>query len=481
MHYSAIFKVLGSIIVLLSLTLLVPLIYALVLDSPDWKSFLYSFLITFILGTCLALLPTKYKALKNKDAFAIVSLSWLGLGVLGGLPYYLSGVASFTDTYFETVSGFTTTGASIFTKIESLSHPILLWRSMTQWIGGMGIIVLSLAILPYLDLGGMGLFQAEVPGPTADKLTPRIADTAKVLWFVYVIVTIVLIFILRIAGMSWFDAIAQAFATTSTGGFSTKNASISGFHSPVIEAILIIFMFLAGANFALHYRLLYRKMKIRDYLLDAEFRFYLCLTTLAIVSITLVNFFKLGGNIISIFRGVAFSVVSVLTTTGYGTVDYVLWPIFGQIVLLLLMFIGACAGSTAGGIKVARIQLIVQYAKAEMYKLLHPNLVKPLEKDNQLIDRNVISGVLSFIFIYLGVIGISLLLVSLNAPDLMTAIGAVVSAVGDVGPGFSTVGPASNFGHLSSMSKWVLSFDMVLGRLEILAIVVFFLPSTWKE
>lgn len=462
--------------------LLVPASWSLIIGDGDFIPFTYSILTSGIVGGLLALLPKSKYQIKHRDGFAIVAFGWLCAGFFGGLPYYFSGsTATFTDAYFESISGFTTTGASIFSDIEGLSPSILLWRSMTQWLGGMGIIVLSIAILPYLDLGGMSIFQAEVPGPTAEKLTPRIQDTAKVLWMVYFILTLILIFLLWIAGMNLFDSVNHAFTTMSTGGFSTKNNSINGFASPTIEWILTAFMLIAGMNFALHYRFMFQGFNRKIYSRDSELSFYMLTVFLSVIGIAAVVYFQLGTEPEKSIRDASFTVASIITTTGFGTADYLLWPFFAQFVLLFIMIMGGCAGSTSGGIKSVRAMLVLKYMYVEIQKVLHPGLVRTVKIRNQVVERPVLAAILGFIFIYASVMIFSILLVSLETTDMMTAIGSVIASLSNIGPGFGTVGPASNYAHLGAFTKWILSLNMAMGRLEVLTILVLFFPQTWKK
>ncbi len=430
----------------------------------------------------LFLIPKSKSSLKTRDSYALVSFGWLSAALFGCLPYFFSGyIPSFTDAYFESISGFTTTGASILTDIEALPPAILLWRSFTQWLGGMGIIVFALAIIPYLNIGGMGIFQAEVPGPTAEKLTPRIQDTAKVLWIVYLIITIVLILLLWLAGMSLFDAINHSFTAMSTGGFSTNNASIAGFHSPTIEWILTIFMIIAGMNFALHYNFMFRGFNRRIYSDDSEFRFYSLVIFLTLLAITTIILVRQGGEVAKVIRDVSFTIASILTTTGFVTADYELWPVFGQFILMFLMIVGGCAGSTAGGIKAVRLMLVIKYMYVEMLKLIHPNLIRAVKMKDTVIERGILANILSFIFVYTAVMIISILLVSIETNDMVTALGSVIACLGNIGPGFGSVGPTDNYAQLGDFTKWILSLDMVMGRLEILTILILFLPKTWKK
>lgn len=482
MQYASILKALGLIIGILAIFLLIPTVYAYILGTSDFKPFLYTTIIAASVAIAFSLIPKSKYLLRNRDCYALVTFGWISAGLIGCLPYFFSkSIPGFTDAFFESISGFTTTGASILTNIESLNPAILLWRSMTQWFGGMGIIVLSLAIIPYLNIGGMGIFQAEVPGPTAERLTPRIQDTAKLLWTVYLILTVILIFLLKLGGMSLFEAINHSFTTMSTGGFSTKNNSITGFNSPAIEWTLFVFMLLAGINFALHYRFLFKGFKIKTYTKDSELTFYLILVCIAITGVTIVIIFQQGGAIGKVARDACFTVASILTTTGFATADYELWPIFGQFILLFVMVIGGCAGSTAGGIKSVRVMLVLKYMYSEILKLLHPSLIRPVKMRNSLIDSDILASILGFIFIYTTVMVFSILLVALENSDMMTSISAVIASLNNIGPGFGTVGPTDNYAHLSQFTKWILSLDMVMGRLEIMTILVLFLPKTWKK
>ncbi len=482
MQYASILKMLGLITGVLAIFLLIPTVYAYIQGTSDFHGFLYALIIAAIAGFSLAMIPKSKHSLKYRDSYALVTFGWLGAGFFGCLPYYLSNsIPAFTDAYFESISGFTTTGASILTNIEGLHSATLLWRSLTQWLGGMGIIVFALAIIPYLNIGGMGIFQAEVPGPTAEKLTPRIQDTAKVLWIVYLIFTVVLILLLMLGGMTLFDAVCHSFTTMSTGGFSTKNNSVAGFNSPYIEWVLIIFMIIAGINFALHYRFLFKGFKARTYYQDSELNFYFLVILFCVVTVSASIFILQGGNISKTIRDVFFSVSSIITTTGFGTADYELWPIFGQFILMFIMIMGGCAGSTAGGIKSVRLMLVLKYMHAEILKLLHPNLIRTVKMRNAVIDRNVLSNILGFIFIFTAVMAVSILLVSFEVGDMTTAIGSVIASLSNIGPGFGTVGPTENYAHLGSFTKWVLSLDMVMGRLEILTILILFLPGTWRK
>lgn len=482
MQYNFIIKSLGVIVLMLGICMLIPVFYALIYFTDSLKPFLFSIIITFLLGGIMTGVPKGKKEIGIREGFFIVSFAWVFAAICGGLPYYFSGVTiNITDAFFESMSGFTTTGASILINIESLPEPILLWRSMTQWLGGMGIIVLTIAILPYFDLGGMNIFQAEVPGPTAEKLTPRIQDTAKFLWIIYCLFTIILALILRFLDMSWFDAINHSLTTMATGGFSTKNASIATFQSPFIEWTITLFMLLAGINFTLHYRFIFKGFHIQNYFKDSEFKFYqiLIFGSVAIICIFLMLKTHLIDN--QIIREISFNVVSIISTTGFTTANYELWGALPQFILMFLMLIGGCAGSTSGGIKVVRILLVFKYMYIELLKILHPSLFKSIKINKTSVETQTVAGILGFLFIYITILMSSILLISIVENDMMTIISSVMTCLSNVGPGFSQVGPTDNFAHLNSFTKWVLSLDMLMGRLELLTIIILFLPHTWRK
>lgn len=482
MQFASILKALGFIIGTLSVFLLIPTVIAFALNTDDFYPFLLSVALSALVALLLYFIPKSKSPLRYKDSYALVTFGWLSAGLFGCLPYFLSGyIPSFTNAFFESISGFTTTGASILTNIEGLPPALLFWRSLTQWLGGMGIIVFALAIIPYLNIGGMGIFQAEVPGPTAEKLTPRIQDTAKILWLVYLIITLVLIVLLWVSGMSFFDAINHSLTTMSTGGFSTKNQSIASFGSPLIEWIITVFMIIAGMNFALHYRFMFNGFKLGVYKKDSELIFYLLFILVAIFSISSVIIVQQGGDLTVILRDASFTVASIVTTTGFGTADYELWPVYGQLVLLSLMVMGGCAGSTSGGIKSVRLLLVIKYMYTEMLKLIHPNLIQSVKIQGAVVDRNVLASILSLIFVYVAVMMFSILAVSIETNDMVSSIGSVVACLSNIGPGFGEVGPTDNYAHLGNFTKWVLSLDMVMGRLEIMTVLILFLPKTWKK
>ncbi|MGD8414225.1 MAG: potassium transporter TrkG, partial [Candidatus Latescibacterota bacterium] len=378
-----------------------------------------------------------------------------------------------------TMSGFTTTGATVITNIEALGHGVLFWRSLTHWIGGMGIIVLSLAILPFLGVGGMQMYRAEVPGPTADKLTPRITQTAKILWGVYVAFTVVEAGLLMLGGMNLFDALCHSFGTLATGGYSTKNASIGAYGSAYIDYVVIIFMLVAGTNFALHCRFLRGDWKA--YFQNQEFLFFISLVGLATFFIGVDTYFNHYHNLADTVQNSLFQVVSILTTTGYGTADYEKWSFSSQFILFMLMFFGGCAGSTGGGIKMLRIHVLLKSVFAEITRLLHPHAVVPVRIGGQTVPREVVANIVGFFILYVTIYAVSVFIMSSMGLDMATSFGSVAATLGNIGPGLGAVGPTDNYAHVPISGKWFLTFLMLSGRLELYTVFILFSPSFWKK
>ncbi len=422
----------------------------------------------------------KNKELGKREGYIIVSLGWLAMSLFGSLPFIINGsIPNFTNAFFETVSGFTTTGASILTDIESIPEGLLYWRSLTQWLGGMGIIVLSLAILPILGIGGMQLYIAEVPGPTKDKIHPRVKETAKRLWGIYVILTLAEIILLTAGGMDLFDSINHSLTTMATGGFSTKNQSIAFYESPFIQYVIIFFMFLAGTNFTIHYLALHRNFSFLKN--NNEFRVYLFLVAGFTVIVTLIHLGHVNFNIEETFRKSLFHVVSLITTTGFVTSDYENWAPFSRFIFFILLFIGGCAGSTSGSIKVVRHLLLFKNGVLELKRLMHPSAVIPVRLNERTISSTVVQNVQAFVFFYIIIFIAGSFILSLMHIDFITAIGAVATCLGNVGPGIGTVGPVANFAHMPEAGKWLLSFLMLLGRLELFTMVILFSSAFWKK
>lgn len=485
MQLRSVFFIIGVLLICLGTSIIFPLLTSIYYNDGVTKDLVLSLSIVIISGLLLTFICHQNTPiiLSNQEGFAVVGLCWIIASIAGSLPYVYIGIP-FTDAVFETASGFTTTGATILTDIETIPKSILLWRSLTHWLGGMGIILLSLAVLPLLGVGGMQLYKAEVPGPSPDKLTPHMQDTAMLLWKVYGIMTLSQIILLYLAGMDLFDAINQTFSTVSTGGFSTKNNSIAAFPTPIIQWIIILFMFASGINFTLHYKLLLGLPP--HYTHDTEFNLYTLLLIIGSITIgVLLIFYHIYPSntfiqIEQIIRASVFQLVSICTTTGFITEDYSKWPQLAQGILLFFMFMGSCAGSTAGGLKTMRIIVIAKVAYQEIFRLLHPHSIRFAKLGDKTIQKDVLSGIIGFLILYLFILLLNTLaLMALNY-DLVTSFSATLTCLSNVGPGFGSVGPVDNFHHIDKLAKWLLTFCMLLGRLEIYAILILFIPEFWK-
>ncbi|OYT16979.1 MAG: potassium transporter [Bacteroidetes bacterium 4572_77] len=446
----------------------------------DFYPILVSGVFVFLFGLVISFLTsTARKTTTKKEGYLIVTFSWIVISFFGALPFYLSGFfESYTDAFFETISGFTTTGASILNDIEALPQGLLFWRSLTHWIGGMGIIVLSVAILPLLGIGGMQLFSAEAPGPTTDKIHPKVREMAKRLWAIYVILTLIQTVLLMLGNMSFFDAICHAFATMATGGFSTQNTSIAAY-SPYIQYVIIVFMILAGTSFSLHYFLWNRKFqKIRR---NEEFLLYSSIIVIVSVFIAIGLMVKMDMNMESAFRDSLFQVVSILTTTGFVTADYLLWPSGLWMLLFMLFFIGGSAGSTGGGVKVVRILILIKNSSLEFRRLIHPQAIIPVRLNHKPVPPKIVFVVISFFLFYIASFAVGSVVMSALGLDFESAIGASASSIGNIGPALGSLGPVNNYAQLPDFGKWFLSFLMLLGRLEIFTVLIIFSPSFWHK
>ena len=480
MHFASVIHIQGFLLIFLGIAMLLPIPFSLYYEGGDHPAFLISAGITALAGFLAFKLTRFEQDLRPKEGFAVVSFAWLFLSLFGSLPFLLSGaIPSFTDAFFETMSGFTTTGASILTDIERLPHGVLFWRSFTHWIGGMGIIVLSLAILPFLGIGGMQLFKAEIPGPVVDKLTPRITGTAKILWAVYVLISAAETLLLWLGGMSLFEALCHTFGTMATGGFSTRNASVGAYNSAYIDWVIIFFMLLAGTNFSLHYRFL--RGDFRTYWRNQEFLFFLSLIGLASIVIGWDTFFHHYRDFPLALRKSVFQVVSILTTTGYGTADYEQWSFNSQFILFLFMFFGGCAGSTGGGMKIMRVHLLVKFVFSEITRLVHPRAVVPVRIGPTVVSREMAANVLGFFILFMVLFAVGVFIMSAMGLDLLTSFGAVAATLGNIGPGLGAVGPTDNYAHIPLAGKWVLAFFMLMGRLEVYTVLVLLSPSFWRK
>jgi len=482
MRLRQILRLIGILNFFLGLFMLAPLVVSLIYSDGSFLPILYSFIITSGGGLVLfvATSTADYTALSQREGMAIVTFGWLSAGFFGSLPFLFSGsIGSLTNSFFESLSGFTTTGASILNNIESLPQGVLFWRSLTQWLGGMGIIVFSIAILPFLGVGGMQLYKAEIPSPVVDKLQPRISETAKTLWKVYLLITVIEIGLLFIGGMPLFDSICHTFCTMPTGGFSTHGSSIAYFDSAYFEGVITVFMVLAGVNFALHFKFL--KGDFRVFGRDPECRIFLLILAALILLVTVNIYGTVYESIAGAFRRAAFQVTSIITTTGFVTSDYERWPASSQIILFLCMFIGAMAGSTGGAIKIMRIVLLVKYGFREIFRLVHPHAVRSIRLGGKPVPEEVLNSISGFFILYLGLYVLAVLIMSFLGLDVMTSLGSVAATIGNVGPGFGLVGPAKNYVSVPDLGKWALTLCMLLGRLEIYTVIIMLAPAYWRK
>lgn len=484
MNTRLVFYIVSMNVSIIGLSMLLPAFWAIYYGTPDLIGILLSSLITTIFGLVLFfLLKTKEEhEIRYKEGFAIVTFTWVFAGIFGSLPFLLTGsLTNFADAFFETMSGFTTTGASIFTDVEAVLPGVLFWRSLTHWLGGMGIVVLFVAILSTIGAGGFQMFRAESTGLTPDKIKPRISSSAKILWNTYLLMTVAQTFLLYIGGMTFFDSLCHTFGTMATGGFSTKRLSIGYYDSYYIQWVIIIFMFLAGINFALYYTI-YHFKNFKVFLKDSEFRLYaLIVSVTTILTVSMLYYEGYGQNFLKTFTDSAFQVVSVITTTGYASLDYNNWPTVTLITLFALMFIGGCAGSTAGSIKVGRILILLKYMLQEFKKAIHPKAVTVTKIGGKLVEEKQLLNVMIFFFIFISIFIISALVISLDNVDFVTALSASAATLCNVGPGFNLVGPAENYSFFSNFSKIYMSFTMLLGRLELYTVLVLLNPIFWKK
>lgn len=447
----------------------------------DIRAFAISILITGLAGGIpLTFLKTSKRSIYARDGFAIVALGWILMSFFGSLPFFLSGaIPSLVDSFFEASSGFTTTGASILTHIEDMPKGILFWRSFTHWVGGMGVIVLTLAILPSIGAGSVQMMKAESPGPNPGKIVPKVAESAKILYGIYVIITITEIILLKIAGLPFFDAAIHTFGTVGTGGFSNMNTSVGAYNNLSVEVIITIFTFVCGANFALYYQVF--KGDLKAPFRDEEFRFYSGVVIFSIILITINLYGDVFNSLWESLRHSSFQVVSIISTTGYTSTDFGKWGMFSKIILFMLMFVGGCAGSTGGAIKNIRFLLLFKVMKRELLQIIHPKAVYTIRFGKRAVDEKTISEVLGFFFMYIMIFIAAVLVVSFDNLDWATTITSVAATLGNVGPGFGIVGAAGNYSSLSNLSKIVLSMCMLIGRLEIYPILLLGMPSFWKK
>ena len=480
MNYKMVAYLLGRIMLIMAVLMCLPFLIASFGQEDTWLGFLIAIISQLLLGFICSIKKPKNKEFYAKEGFVIVALVWLLTSLFGALPFYLSGeIPSYVDAFFETVSGFTTTGASILNDIESLSYSTLFWRSFTHWIGGMGVLVFVLAVLPKSHASqSIHLMRAEVPGPQVGKLVSRMRGTARILYGIYIVMTLAEILCLRIAGLPWFDSILNAFSTAGTGGFSIKNASIAAYNSAAVDYIITVFMLLFGINFTLFYLILtgHALQAIKS----EELRWYAGIVGVATIVITF-NIMPQYEGFWESFRYAFFQVGSIITTTGFITADFAKWPDLSQTVLMLLLFMGACAGSTGGGFKISRVIILIKTSFRELRQQIRPRAVTTLTLEGRALEDKTVYGVLSYLSIYIFVFVVSHLLVSMDQVTYLTGFTAVATCLNNVGPGLEGVGPVENFSHFSNFSKIVLSADMLAGRLELLPILTLLSPMTWRH
>jgi trk system potassium uptake protein TrkH len=480
MNYSMVLKNLGILLVCEAFAMVPSLAVALIYKGSDVNSFLYTMLIMLSIGSATFFIRAKNKTIYARDGFAIAAIGWIMISFFGALPFYFSGsIPSLIDGFFEASSGFTTTGASILKDVEILPMGIAFWRSFTHWVGGMGILVLTLALLPNIGAGTLQIMKAESPGPTPGKLVPRVRQTAIILYGIYIVITVLQVILLKIAGLSLYDSFIYTFGSVGTGGFSNKNLSVGYYNNVPAEVIMTVFMFICGANFSLYYGAL--KGNIKGIFKDEEFRLYGLVVLVSILLIGINIYINVYHNIGEALRHSSFQVVTIITTTGYATTDFNQWPSFSKMILLILMFIGGCAGSTGGAIKNIRILLLFKAAKRDLLKIIHPKAVYTVRFGGKAVNESTLSEVLGFFFMYIIIFFAAALVVSLDGKDIVTTLSSVAATLGNIGPGFEIVGPMGNYSSLSYLSKLVLSMCMIVGRLEIYPILLLLSRQFWKR
>jgi len=478
LNLNAVRYVLGTLLLVIACSMVPALSCSLYFGEHDINDFLYSIASTVSAGLLLRAKARLSKDLGLREGFLIVTFGWLLAGVFGALPFVFSGaVDTFVDGFFEAVSGFTTTGATVIDNVEALPHGLLFWRSFTHWLGGMGIIVLFLALLPGIGAGGFQMFRAEVPGPSASKLSSKVTHTAKILWYIYLGLTVLQTILLVLSGLNLFEALTHTFGTVATGGFSTKALSVGAFKNPAAEIIILIFMALSGVNFSLYYYLLKRQWdKVYN---DEELKFYFGV----IIAATLLIAWNIRGLVPAkdLLRTSAFQVVSIITTTGYATTNFDAWPTFSKMILLLLMFFGGCAGSTGGALKQIRMLILSKYCSRELVHTLHPKAVVQIKVNGKTVPDDVLRKILAFCLVYIGLFVFGSLFLAMLGQDMITSVSAVAATLGNIGPGLGRVGPELTFSQIPQIGKVVLSILMLMGRLEIFTVILCFIPSFWQD
>lgn len=471
--------ILGRMLGVEALVLLIPALVSVIYGEEGWKAFFMTSAILVFLYLIFGRKKPKDSTIYGKDGFVIIACAWILWSLFGALPFWISGaIPSYVDAFFETVSGFTTTGSTILTDIASMPKGMNFWRCLTHWIGGMGVLVFVMVIVSLEDKNSMHLMRAEVPGPETDKLVPKARDTAKILYGMYLVLTVAEVIFLLAGGMNLYDSIIHAFSTAGTGGFNNRNNSVAYYDSAYIDGVITVFMILFGINFNMYYFLLLRKVKA--VFKNEEVRAYLGIILGATALIT-INIVQTYGSVLKAFRYAVFQVASVITTTGFATADYNLWPEFSKVILLGVMVIGACAGSTGGGMKVSRILILLKSVKREIKRLLHPKSVNIVKVNGKKVAEETLQGVYVYFIAYIAIFIVSVLLVSLNNFDFATTFSGVLTTMSNVGPGISKVGPIENFSAFSDLSKIVFCLDMLIGRLEIFPFLMLFSPNLWRK
>lgn len=478
MNISIIRYMLGQVLRFEGFFLLLPCIVALIYQESSGFAFLGTALLCIMLGTLATSKKPHNTVFYLKEGCVTTALSWIVLSIFGALPFVISGeIPSFTDALFETVSGFTTTGASIVSDVEALSHCTNFWRCFTHWIGGMGVLVFLLAIIPLSGGSNMNLMRAESPGPSVGKLVPKMKLTARILYSIYLCMTLLMVILLLLGGVPLFEALCTSFGTAGTGGFGFLNDSMASF-SPYVQWVITIFMILFGVNFNAYYFILYKQFRKAFTMEEVRCYFIIILTAICIIFINTMHLFS---NAFEALTHIAFQVGSIITTTGFSTTDFNLWPQTSKMILVLLMFIGACAGSTGGGMKVSRFMILFKSLGKELHSYVHPRSVKKIQIDGKPVEHDVVRSVNMYCFAYVLIFCASLLIVSLEGYDFTTNFTAIAATFNNIGPGLELVGPTSNFGFLSNLSKWVITFDMLAGRLELFPLLMLFHPALWKD
>lgn len=480
MNYKVVLKVIGNVLKYELVLLLIPLLVSLYYGEGDALAFISTIAVTAPIVFLLCRVKVKKNEMYAKEGFIAVGIAWVAISIVGAIPFVIDGsIPSVIDAFFETVSGFTTTGATILTEIESLPKGILFWRSFTHWIGGMGVLIFMLALIPSLGANTIHLLKAESPGPNPGKIVPKIKETAKILYIIYFVFTVIETICLKIAGLSIYDSIIHALGTAGTGGFSNMNSSVAAFNNPAVEWIIAIFMMIFGVNFTLYYQVV--KGNIKNALNNEELKYYVLIIVVAVGFITINILDIYDWNIGEAIRASTFQVSSIVTSTGFATADFNLWPTMSKMIIMFLMLVGAMAGSTGGGIKTIRFVIILKAIRREINKILHPKRIQSVKIDGKVVQEETISGVFLFIGAYAVISLIAMFIISFDGFDMLTTTTSVITTMSNIGPGLEMVGPVGNFSAFSGFSKLVLSFCMLAGRLEIYPMLIMFSPSIWKK